>query len=104
MRGVQALGLLLPGSQRVQVSLNVIDVEAARLADVVARVREVAAERGRRGGRAASSSASSRRAPSPRRALLGLEALPDELVLETAGSADPPTASRLADRDRRARS
>ncbi len=46
MRGVQALGLLLPGSGRIQVSLNVIDVDAAPLPAVVARVRELAAERG----------------------------------------------------------
>ena len=44
--GVQALGLLLPSSGVVQVSLNVIDTEQASLASVVARVREVAAERG----------------------------------------------------------
>ena len=46
MRGVQALGLLLPASGRVQVSLNVIDVDAAPLVDVVERVRELAARRG----------------------------------------------------------
>ena len=46
MQGVQALGLLLPRTGRVQVSINVIDVEAAPLADVVARVRGVAADRG----------------------------------------------------------
>ena len=46
MRGVQALGLLLPGTGRVQVSLNVVDVDAAPLVSVVERVREVAAERG----------------------------------------------------------
>ena len=39
MRGVQALGLLLPASGRVQVSLNVIDVDAAPLVDVVECVR-----------------------------------------------------------------
>lgn len=44
--GVQALGLLLPSSGRVQVSINVIDTEQAPLAQVVARVGEVAAERG----------------------------------------------------------
>ena len=42
MPGVQALGLLLPASGRVQVSINVIDVEEAPLAVVVERVREVA--------------------------------------------------------------
>lgn len=46
MPGVQALGLLLPSSGVVQVSINVIDTEQASLAAVVARVREVAAERG----------------------------------------------------------
>ena len=46
MPGVQALGLLLPASGRVQVSINVIDAEQAPLAEVVARVREAAAERG----------------------------------------------------------
>ena len=44
--GVQALGLLLPRSGRVQVSMNVIDVEAAPLHEVVARVVEEAAARG----------------------------------------------------------
>ena len=81
MRGVQALGLLLPGSQRVQVSLNVIDVEAARLADVVALVREVAAERGVEVGRGelVGLLPEGAVAEAP---LLGLETLPDELVLE----------------------
>lgn len=46
MRGVQALGLQLPRSGRVQVSLNVVDVEQARLADVVARIRDEARARG----------------------------------------------------------
>ncbi len=46
MTGVQALGLRLPRSGRVQVSMNVIDVERAPLQDVVARVREEAALRG----------------------------------------------------------
>jgi glutamate formiminotransferase / 5-formyltetrahydrofolate cyclo-ligase len=46
MPGVQALGLRLPRTGRVQVSLNVIDVRRARLRDVVARVREEAAARG----------------------------------------------------------
>jgi glutamate formiminotransferase len=39
MRGVQAIGLRLPGSGRTQVSMNVIDVDAAPLHEVVARVR-----------------------------------------------------------------
>jgi glutamate formiminotransferase len=46
MGGVQAIGLLLPDTARVQVSLNVIDVEAAPLHEVVARVREEAEARG----------------------------------------------------------
>ena len=46
MTGVQAIGLLLPAGGRVQVSLNVIDVVAAPLVEVVARVRALAAERG----------------------------------------------------------
>ncbi len=45
MQGVQALGLQLPRSGRIQVSLNIVDVEQASLADVVARVREEAARR-----------------------------------------------------------
>ena len=46
MAGVQALGLQLPRSGRIQVSLNIVDVEKASLADVVARVRKEAARRG----------------------------------------------------------
>jgi glutamate formiminotransferase len=46
LRGVQALGLLLPESGRVQVSINVIDVDAAPLTAVVDRVRTAAGERG----------------------------------------------------------
>ena len=46
MAGVQAIGLALPGSGRVQVSMNVIDVERAPLHEVVRRVRDEAAERG----------------------------------------------------------
>jgi glutamate formiminotransferase len=46
MPGVQALGLLLPASGRVQVSINVIDVVQASLTEVVAGVRALAAERG----------------------------------------------------------
>lgn len=46
MPGVQALGLELPGSGRIQVSLNVIDVDEAPLAVVVERVREEALGRG----------------------------------------------------------
>jgi glutamate formiminotransferase len=46
MPGVQALGLALPASGRVQVSLNIVDVEAAPLHEVVARVRREATARG----------------------------------------------------------
>jgi glutamate formiminotransferase len=46
MPGVQAIGLLLPESARVQVSLNVVDLDAAPLHEVVARIREEAEERG----------------------------------------------------------
>ena len=46
MPGVQAIGLVLPGSGRVQVSMNVIDVERAPLHDVIRRAREEAATRG----------------------------------------------------------
>jgi glutamate formiminotransferase len=46
MPGVQAIGLELPGSGRVQVSMNVIDVERAPLHEVVQRVRDEAAARG----------------------------------------------------------
>jgi len=81
MRGVQALGLLLPRTGRVQVSVNVIDVEAAPLVDVVARVRGVATERGVELGRSELVGLlpeSAVAAPE----LLGLEALPDDRVLE----------------------
>ena len=44
--GVRALGLLLPRSGRVQVSMNVEDWEAAALHSIVARVEELAAARG----------------------------------------------------------
>ena len=46
MPGVQAIGLALPGSRRVQVSMNVIDVERAPLHEVVRRVRDEASTRG----------------------------------------------------------
>ena len=46
MPGVQAIGLLLPESGRVQVSMNVIDVDTAPLHEVVQRVRDEAAARG----------------------------------------------------------
>lgn len=46
MPGVQAIGLYLPSSGRVQVSMNIVDIERAPLHDVVARVRVEAAARG----------------------------------------------------------
>jgi glutamate formiminotransferase len=46
MPGVQAIGLLLPGSGRTQVSMNVIDVDLAPLHEVVERVRAEAHARG----------------------------------------------------------
>ncbi len=81
MRGVQALGLLLPGSDRIQVSLNIIDVTAAPLTAVVARVRALARERGVEVG------ASELVGLLPEIAVaepaaLGLPDLPDDRVLE----------------------
>ena len=81
MPGVQALGLVLPSSGRVQVSINVIDVEAASLADVVARVRLVAAERGVVVGSSELVGLLPERAACDP-ALLGLDTLPDDRVLE----------------------
>ena len=46
MPGVQAIGLRLPRSRRTQVSMNVIDVDAAPLHEVVERVRAEARARG----------------------------------------------------------
>jgi len=46
MPGVQAIGLRLPRTGRVQVSMNVIDVDRAPLHEVVERVRREAAARG----------------------------------------------------------
>jgi glutamate formiminotransferase len=46
MPGVQAIGLLLPESARVQVSMNVVDLEGAPLHEVVDRVRSEAEARG----------------------------------------------------------
>ena len=46
MPGVQAIGLFLPGSERVQVSMNVLDLDRAPLHEVVERVRAEAAARG----------------------------------------------------------
>ena len=46
MPGVQAIGLFLPSSERVQVSMNIVDIERAPLHQVVERVRAEAASRG----------------------------------------------------------
>ena len=46
MRGVQAIGLRLPASGRTQVSMNVIDVDAAPLHEVAQRVRREARSHG----------------------------------------------------------
>lgn len=81
MQGVQALGLQLPRTGRVQVSINVIDVEAAPLADVVARVRAVAAARDvELGASELVGLLPESAAADP--ALLGLDVLPDDRVLE----------------------
>ena len=79
--GCRRSGLVLPASGRAQVSLNVIDVEAAPLADVVARVREEAVSRGAEVGRGELVGLLPEVAAADP-AALGLEALPDALVLE----------------------
>jgi glutamate formiminotransferase/glutamate formiminotransferase/formiminotetrahydrofolate cyclodeaminase len=79
--GVQALGLLLPGTGRVQVSVNVIDVEATPLVDVVRRVREVASERGVAVGSSELVGLLPESAVADP-AVLGLAELPDDRVLE----------------------
>jgi glutamate formiminotransferase len=81
MPGVQALGLCLPGAERVQVSLNVIDVERARLADVVARVRAEARARGVRVARGELVGLIPEVAVAAP-AELALDELPDDRVLE----------------------
>ncbi len=81
MQGVQALGLQLPRTGRVQVSVNVIDVEAAPLADVVSRVRSAAADRGvELGPSELVGLLPESAAAEPAR--LGLDVLPDDRVLE----------------------
>ena len=96
MRGVQALGLELPGvglpsvglpgsglsgRGRIQVSLNVIDVEEVRVVDVVARVREEAALRDVDVGQGELVGLMPESAVADPEAL-GLVALPDDRVLE----------------------
>jgi glutamate formiminotransferase len=44
--GVRALGLELPGTRRVQVSMNIEDWEAAALHDILARIAGEASARG----------------------------------------------------------
>jgi glutamate formiminotransferase len=46
LAGVQAIGLLLPRAGRVQVSMNILDLERSPLHEVVERVRREAAVRG----------------------------------------------------------
>jgi glutamate formiminotransferase len=79
--GVQALGLVLPGTGRVQVSVNVIDVDATPLVDVVRRVRELAAERGVDVGPSELVGLMPESAVADP-ADLGLASLPDDRVLE----------------------
>ena len=81
MPGVQALGLVLPASGVVQVSINVIDTEQAQLPEVVARVREAAAERGVEVGRSELVGLLPEGAVADP-ALLGLDSLTDAHVLE----------------------
>jgi glutamate formiminotransferase len=46
LAGLQAIGLYLPAASRVQLSMNVIDIDAAPLHEVVERVRREASARG----------------------------------------------------------
>lgn len=81
MAGVQALGLRLPASGKIQVSVNIVDVERASLADVVGRVRAEASRRGVVAGEGelVGLLPESQRADP---AELGLLSLPDDRVLE----------------------
>lgn len=81
MAGVQALGLRLPRSGRVQVSLNIVDVEQATLAEVVARVRAEAADRGATVG-AGELVGLLPEAQSAQPAALALASLADDRILE----------------------
>jgi len=100
MAGVQALGLRLPGTGKVQVSLNIVDVELASLADVVARVRNEATLRGAAVGQGELVGLlpeSQVAEPSA----LALASLPDDRILERrlqgfeacASAPDPPDRS-----------
>jgi glutamate formiminotransferase len=81
--GVQALGLMLESTRRAQVSLNLVDVEATPLHDVVGRVREEAERLGveiapaELVGLLPVSAVAAAAAPS-----LALDALPPDRVLE----------------------
>jgi glutamate formiminotransferase len=81
--GVQALGLMLESTRRAQVSLNLVDVEATLLHDVVGRVREEAERLGVETapaelvGLLPVSAVAAAAAPS-----LALDALPPDRVLE----------------------
>ncbi len=81
MEGVQALGLELPGSGRIQVSLNVVDVEKAQLREVVAAIRAEAARLGVEVG-AGELVGLLPEAAVAEPAALGLVALPDDRILE----------------------
>ena len=81
MEGVQALGLQLPRTGRIQVSLNIIDVEKASLADVVSRIRAEAALLGVTVGRGELVGLLPECAVADPEAL-ALDALPDDRILE----------------------
>ncbi len=81
MPGVQALGLELERSGVIQVSVNVIEVDRAPPADVVARIRAEASARGVELGRSELVGLLPERCAAPPEAL-GLDGLPDDLVLE----------------------
>ncbi len=81
LAGVQALGLVLPQTGRIQVSVNVIDISATPLLAVVERIHELAAERGVGVG-ASELVGLLPEAAVADPALLGLTGLPDDRVLE----------------------
>jgi glutamate formiminotransferase len=81
MDGVQALGLQLPRTGRIQVSLNIVDVERASIGSVVARIRTEAARLGATVGRGELVGLLPECAVADPEAL-ALEALPDDRILE----------------------
>ena len=91
MEGVQALGLQLPGSGIVQVSLNIVDVERASLAEVVARVRDEAARRHVTVGSGELVGLLPECQVAPPEAL-ALASLPDDRILERRLAAEPLSA------------